>query len=106
MIPFKVFFLIQLVINIEKYISVNFLQKSGIYHIPKSVIFASEECHYSSYKFAAFLGIGEHNVIGIRTDEIGQMIPNELTNSIQTQIEEGAVPIMVIATLGMLQIYY
>lgn len=76
------------------------LQKKGVYHIPKLVIFASEECHYSSYKFAAFLGIGEHNVISVRTDEIGQIVPSDLDVNVQNQIEEGAIPIMVIATLG------
>lgn len=64
------------------------------------MIFVSKECHYSNYKFAAFLGIGEQNVIEISTDEIGQMIPNELNQKIEEQIEEGAVTIMVVATLG------
>lgn len=75
-------------------------QKKGTYHIPKLVIFASEECHYSTYKFAAFLGIGEQNVVGIKTDDVGQMISCELNDEIENQLEEGAVPIMVIATLG------
>lgn len=76
------------------------LQKKGIYHIPKLVVFVSEECHYSNFKFAAFLGIGEQHVIGIKTDELGQINSIELNENIEKQIEEGAVPIMVIATLG------
>lgn len=63
-------------------------------------MFVSKECHYSNYKFAAFLGIGEQNVIDISTDEIGQMIPQELDEKIAEQVEEGTVPLMVVATLG------
>lgn len=60
----------------------------------------SEECHYSSYKFAAFVGIGEENVWPVQTDDVGQIVPEKLEEAIRTVLLEGAVPLMVVATLG------
>lgn len=67
---------------------------------PVLVIFTSEECHYSIYKFAAFIGIGDENVIQIQTDNLGQIMPKDLEKKIQEQLLNGCVPFAVIATLG------
>lgn len=64
------------------------------------VLFTSEECHYSIHKFAGFIGIGEDNVINIKTNDIGQMLRNDLEKKIQEQIKLGNAPFAVVATLG------
>lgn len=67
---------------------------------PVLVIFTSEECHYSIYKFAAFIGLGEENVIQIQTNDLGQIIPEDLEKKIQQQLLHDRVPFAVVATLG------
>ncbi|KAH1001029.1 hypothetical protein HUJ04_013291 [Dendroctonus ponderosae] len=68
--------------------------------LPRMVVLASEECHYSTYKFAAFLGMGEDNVWPLKTDDVGQIVPEKVEEAIQAVLLEGAVPLMVVATLG------
>jgi glutamate/tyrosine decarboxylase-like PLP-dependent enzyme len=74
----------------------------GCSGLSRFVLFTSEECHYSIHKFASFIGIGEDNVILISTDNIGQIVPEDLEEKIKKEIAEGTVPLAVIATLGKL----
>ncbi|XP_018570715.1 cysteine sulfinic acid decarboxylase-like [Anoplophora glabripennis] len=76
------------------------VKKKGTNYIPRLAIFASEECHYSLHKYASFLGIGEDNVFSVRTNDVGEMIVEDLETKIEQQIEEGAVPLVVVATFG------
>ena len=46
------------------------------------------------------MGLGTDNVIKIRTDSAGRMIPEELELAINKTLEEGKVPMMVNATSG------
>ena len=46
------------------------------------------------------LGLGTENVIKIRTDSSGRMIPEELEAAIRKSVDEGKVPMMVNATSG------
>ncbi|VEN51529.1 unnamed protein product, partial [Callosobruchus maculatus] len=46
------------------------------------------------------LGIGEQNVISVKTDKVGQIIPESLEDKIQEKLNDGSVPFMVVATLG------
>lgn len=64
------------------------------------VVFASEEAHYSSHKMSSLLGIGESNVIEIKTDQLGRMTPCDLEKQINQQISLGNIPLAVIATEG------
>lgn len=68
--------------------------------MPNLIIFTSEESHYSIAKMAAFLGIGEANIIEIETDENGCMIPKQLEESINNQTSIGNKPFLTVATLG------
>lgn len=72
----------------------------GMFHLPKLVLFTSEEAHYSTLKFAAFLGIGEENVVLINTDDVGCMIPDRLEAAVLMQRELRTIPFLVIATVG------
>lgn len=64
------------------------------------VVFTSEESHYSFIKSAHWIGIGTDNLITIKTNDKGQMIPEELAKGIQTAYAEGKKPFMVNATCG------
>lgn len=64
------------------------------------VVFASEEAHYSVHKMSSLLGIGESNLIEVKTDEIGRMSPMNLEEQILKQITLGNIPLAVVATLG------
>lgn len=64
------------------------------------VVFASEEAHYSVHKMSSLLGIGESNLIEIKTDQIGRMVPDDLEKKISHHISLGHLPIAVVVTLG------
>lgn len=68
--------------------------------MPQFVVFASEEAHYSVQKMSALLGIGEANVIDVKTDEVGRMNPADLEEKINQEVTLGHVPLAVVATLG------
>ncbi|KAI8498905.1 hypothetical protein Bbelb_233580 [Branchiostoma belcheri] len=56
--------------------------------------------HYSMTKGAGFLGIGTDNVIKVKCDERGQMLPEELDKAIEDAKSQGSVPFFVNATSG------
>lgn len=87
-------------INLARFNRLPEVKSKGNAILPKIKIFTSEECHYSIHKFAALLGIGEENVISIKTNEVGEIIPKCLEGTIINTIQDGAIPLMVIATLG------
>jgi len=51
-------------------------------------------------KGANWLGLGTENVVSVRTDASGRMIPEELEKAILGCIKEGNIPMMVNATAG------
>eukprot|EP01060_Flectonema_neradi_P036562 TRINITY_DN7060_c0_g1_i1.p1 TRINITY_DN7060_c0_g1~~TRINITY_DN7060_c0_g1_i1.p1 ORF type:complete len:515 (+),score=111.22 TRINITY_DN7060_c0_g1_i1:48-1592(+) len=64
------------------------------------VAFTSAECHYSIHKGANLTGIGVKNVIPVKCNEIGQMIPEELEKAIEAAIAEGKTPFFCNSTAG------
>ena len=64
------------------------------------VLFTSAECHYSMQKGANLTGVGINNVIRVKCNEIGQMIPAELEAAIDKAVAEGKTPFMVNSTAG------
>ncbi|XP_035527388.1 glutamate decarboxylase 1 [Morone saxatilis] len=72
----------------------------GMGALPQLALFTSEHSHYSVKKSAAVLGIGSENVVMVKCDERGKMIPAELESSIVTAEEKGLVPFYVNATAG------
>ncbi|XP_074427498.1 cysteine sulfinic acid decarboxylase isoform X4 [Larus michahellis] len=75
-------------------------RQKGNWALPRLALFASQECHYSIQKGAAFLGIGTDNVRLVATDQGGKMVPEELEKEIQRAKAEGAEPFFVCATCG------
>jgi len=64
------------------------------------VIFTSEDSHYSVLKGANWMGIGTENVVKVKTDGAGRMIPDRLKEAILAAIDNGKVPLAVNATSG------
>ena len=64
------------------------------------VAFTSDEAHYSIVKGANWLGLGTENVVKVRTDPRGAMMPDELDKAVQKAKDEGKIPFFVNATSG------
>uniref|UniRef100_A0A8D0NBQ2 Glutamate decarboxylase 1 n=1 Tax=Sus scrofa TaxID=9823 RepID=A0A8D0NBQ2_PIG len=58
------------------------IRTKGMRALPCIVLFVSEQGHYSVKKAAAILGIGTDNVIEVKCDERGKMIPAELEKNV------------------------
>lgn len=74
------------------------IKKVGLYNLPKMVIFANEKSHYSFEKAANVTGMGIDSVIYIKSDENGEMIPEDLENQVKLSLERGEKPFFVAAT--------
>lgn len=64
------------------------------------VMFTSDDSHYSTTKGASFLGIGTQNLISIKTNELGQMLADDLELKINEAIKKNLKPFFVNATCG------
>ena len=62
--------------------------------------FVSEQCHYSFGKAAAVLGIGTDNVVAVKSDSMGRMIPEELETEIGKSLKRDEIPFFIGATAG------
>ncbi|XP_030765151.1 glutamate decarboxylase 1-like isoform X2 [Sitophilus oryzae] len=87
-------------INLARFSRFPQVKKSGSKNLPDLVMFTSEECHYSIFKFASFLGLGEEAVIKLKTDEVGKIVPDDLEQNIIKYKDKNVVPLMVVATMG------
>jgi len=77
------------------------IKRHGISHLPRLVMFASDQSHYSFSKMAIMLGHGSESVIKVKSDERGRMIPEELEAAILKAKEDpDQTPFMVAATSG------
>ncbi|XP_029930608.1 glutamate decarboxylase 1 [Myripristis murdjan] len=76
------------------------VKTKGMAALPQLVLFTSEHGHYSVKKSAAVLGIGSENVVVVKCDERGKMIPDELESSIIAAKAMGLAPFYVNATAG------
>ena len=65
-----------------------------------SVVFVSEEAHYSYSIAANVIGIGFMNLIKVRCDGDGRMRPDSLEEEIQRALNSGQRPFAVLATSG------
>ncbi len=63
-------------------------------------VFVSEEAHYSFKKAVMLMGIGLDNLILIKADSNGKMIPEDLENQIKIVKDEGKYPLMIASTFG------
>ncbi|MEL6496936.1 MAG: pyridoxal-dependent decarboxylase [Planctomycetota bacterium] len=63
-------------------------------------LYVSEESHYSVRKCAGMIGLGRDSVRFVEADAAGRMIPAKLNDAIERDIEDGARPVMIVATSG------
>jgi aromatic-L-amino-acid decarboxylase len=63
-------------------------------------MYTSEEAHSSVEKAGMVLGVGQDNVVKIRTDAAFRMDPTELRRAIERDRRDGHVPFAVVATAG------
>lgn len=61
----------------------------GIYGLKPMKVLTSDVSHYSMKKGMILTGAGTQNLIYIKTDYAGRMIPEELEKVIQREIEAG-----------------
>ena len=66
----------------------------------RPVFYVSRDCHIAWIKIALQAGIGRDAVRLIATDRHGQMHPPALTAAIASDLEQGCLPVMVVATAG------
>lgn len=64
----------------------------------KLTAFVNEQAHYSFETAANVLGIGARNVIKVKADSNGRLIPAELEKAIQSSLERGEQPFFASAT--------
>ncbi|XP_055607467.1 acidic amino acid decarboxylase GADL1 [Uranotaenia lowii] len=76
------------------------VKRTGLAGQPTLVAFTSEDAHYSIKKAVHWLGIGMNNLVLVKTDPKGRMIPEELERSINMVLESGKKPFFVNATAG------
>ena len=60
--------------------------------------FVNEQAHYSFETAANVLGIGSKNVIKVRADKNGRLIPEELEKELSESVSRGELPFFVAAT--------
>jgi len=76
------------------------MKHSGLTKNKKLVMFISDQSHYSFFNAANILGIGVKNVLKIKSDSYGRMIPRELEKGIKRTIQAGNMPFFIGATSG------
>ena len=67
---------------------------------PISVVYASEQCHYSIEKSADILGLGRDNLRKIRTDKRFHIEPDSLREEIKRDRDAGRAPFCVVGVAG------
>ncbi len=63
-------------------------------------MYCSEEAHSSVEKAGMVLGVGQENIVKIRTDSAFRMDPGELQRAIDDDRRAGHIPFAVVATVG------
>ncbi|XP_035015888.1 cysteine sulfinic acid decarboxylase isoform X2 [Hippoglossus stenolepis] len=86
--------------NLARYRLFPEVKAQGLWGLPRLTVFTSAESHYSVMKGAGFLGLGTDNVILVKVDDGGRMIPSDLDEKIILAKSQGAVPFLVSCTAG------
>ncbi|WP_207513985.1 pyridoxal phosphate-dependent decarboxylase family protein [Longitalea luteola] len=63
-------------------------------------IFVSEKAHFSNQKNASLMGLGEQAIVKVATDDRFRMDATLLEQAIHHEIENGNIPIAIVATAG------
>ena len=72
----------------------------GLYGLKPMKIVTSDVSHYSIKKGTILIGLGTDNIVYVKTDPNGRMIPSELEKAIKLEVDAGNEIIMVNSTVG------
>ncbi|CAB3379000.1 Hypothetical predicted protein [Cloeon dipterum] len=86
--------------NLARFKAFPSVKTEGLHGLPRLVLFASEDAHYSIHKMAALEGLGEAAVRSVTCDSQGRMDLKALEAEIQVAKRDGVHPFMVVATAG------
>ncbi len=76
------------------------IKTKGLFDAPKYSIFISDQAHYSFTKGAIFMGFGKESVVKIKTDNVGQIVVDDLVNAIEIEKQKGRTPLMLVGVAG------
>merc|ERR1712127_628003 len=76
------------------------IKRSGLSGVPPLVALTSQESHYSIVKGANWLGLGVENVVKVKVDAGGRMVPEALDTALTDIKAQGKAPFFVNATSG------
>jgi len=76
------------------------IKQQGYVEGSNLVVFVSNQSHYSFEKAANILGIGSSQVLKVKSDNRGSLIPEELELKIEQSLAAGKKPFFVAATAG------
>jgi aromatic-L-amino-acid decarboxylase len=76
------------------------INEKGLFDYKKLRVYCSAEAHSSIEKAVKIAGIGKKNLVKIPVDEKFSIIPGLLEKEIKKDIEEGYIPLCVIAAIG------
>ncbi|CAG0896725.1 unnamed protein product [Darwinula stevensoni] len=76
------------------------VKEKGMAHLKSLTIFTSQDSHYFVWKAAHWLGLGTENIVEVKTDKGGRMIPSVLEEEIREAKRKGKRPFLVNATSG------
>lgn len=76
------------------------LDPAAIGMTQRGVIYTSSESHHTIKRSAGVLGIGRDNVVVIKSDQMGRMLPAALEAQIKIDVENNILPIAIVANAG------
>lgn len=76
------------------------VNSKGLYGLAPMKVITSDVSHYSIKKGMLLIGAGTDNIVFVKTDPNGRMIPVELEKTIQAELDAGNEIIMVNSTVG------
>lgn len=80
------------------------LKEEGFFGQAPITAFVSDQCHYSFEKSAFTLGMGTKHLYKVKSDEYGEMIPEELEKAVEASKAKGERPFFIAATAATTEI--
>ena len=76
------------------------VNESGLYGNQQFTVYCSEQAHSSIEKGMKIIGLGKNNIRKVPVDENFALIPSKLEEIIEKDIQEGCIPLCVVAAIG------
>ncbi len=72
----------------------------GLFDLPRFSLFASDQVHFSFVKGLMFNGFGKDALVKVKSDQKGRIMLSHLQDAIDTEMQKGRRPLMVIGIAG------